>query len=193
MDNSQFIALSPIERYALFLFAFLPFGYSAGTLNNAFFQKHVRKASKYAVENLLKRLAARKILTSPTWSSDPYSLRATLTPEQLSDLAASADRGSWWPSRDEIESSEKGAYDQYIVSENLVDIDCSFVELFRAFAVGGHGDDSKVLGRTMRGTYEGMLSRAVAARASNLLGERFEPALTVESWSSFAIRQLLPH
>ena len=49
MDNSQFIALSPIERYALFLFAFLPFGYSAGTLNNAFFQKHVSPAQLMAL------------------------------------------------------------------------------------------------------------------------------------------------
>ena len=193
MDHSQFISLSPIERYAVFLFAFLPSGYSAGTLNNAFFLKHVKKTSKHAVENLLKRLAERKILTSPTWSSDPYSLRATLTPEQLSDLVASADRGSWWPSRDEIESSEKGEYGHYVASESLVDIDCSFVELFRAFVAGVRGDDSKVLVRTMQGIYGGMLFRAVAARASNLLGERFEPTLSVESWSSAAVRQLLPH
>ena len=45
MEQSRFLALSPVERYALFLFVFLPRGYSPDAMEFACCSKHVNKSS----------------------------------------------------------------------------------------------------------------------------------------------------
>lgn len=95
MEQSRFLALSPVERYALFLFVFLPRGYSPDEMEFAFFSKHVKKSSAKAVANLLARLAKLKLLRAPSWGGlfDEYSISAELAPELVAELVASADRG----------------------------------------------------------------------------------------------------
>ena len=67
MEQPRFLALSPVERYALFLFVFLPRGYSPDEMEFAFFSKHVKKSSARAVEKLLRGLAKQKLLSAPSW------------------------------------------------------------------------------------------------------------------------------
>ena len=194
MEQSRFLALSSVERYALFLFVFLPRGYSPDEMEFAFFSKHVKKSSARAVEKLLIGLAKQKLLSAPSWGGmyDSYRLAAELAPDQIADLVESADKGSWWPRREEIEASIRGRYGQYVAREDETDLVCSFSELLRIFLCGASPGDSQCLDRTLRGRNGETLLRAVAQRAVSLLGKRGEPAFNAGSWKLYSFRRIFP-
>ena len=194
MEEAKFISLSAVERYALFLFAFLPRGYSADEMDFAFFSKHVKKSSRRSVENLLSGLVKKKLLAAPAWGGqyDTFCAKAEFSPDQLADLVAAADRGSWWPSRDEVEASIKGHYRQYIASESETDFVCAFEELLRATVCGPRGGESECLVRTIDGVNGPDLLRAVSHRVTSLLGYRGEPKFDDSSWESPSVRRVLP-
>ena len=108
MKESAFIALSPLERFAIFLLVFFPDGEEVDDFLHIF-ERVVKNTSYSGVERLYKGLERKSIVAGDGYSGGELRIAVTLNIDQIASLAASATKHGWWPGEQDFISYHKGA------------------------------------------------------------------------------------